>query len=635
VFVYEEFYGEYNSKIHAIHHNDFNCLNDSPENLILKTWKEHRNFHSELNKGDRNVMKRPEMRKYFSNLMMGNKRALGSIRDAEFRKKLSINNGMKKKEVSERVAEKLRNKPKSQEHIDKLRVAAFLAMQRPDVKKNYIDGMKNRVSLSGEKNGMFGVHRFGENNPNYKHGRYCSNHKVVSVEFCGMEEVFDIETVDEFHNFAAEGIFIHNCFVLPVDDSIHSIFDAIRNMAVIFQRGGGCGFNFSALRPKDAPLSSGGTSSGSTSFMNLFDRVTEIVKQGGFRRGAAMSVLNYNHPDILDFCRSKLTRTLTNFNLSVLVTDEFMASLENGGMYVDLMHEGKKYGSLKSKDIFDLITLGAWVSGDPGLLFYDRINKDNKRFPEIKIIATNPCGEVPLPDWGACTLGSINISKFVDGDNFDFDKFYDIVKIGSRALLNVNLINYYPIPQIGKVMQELSPFGVGIMGFADALIMLGIKYDSEDSLDFIRKLAKPYVEASDEVGGDSFYKRSIAPTGSLSILADCSSGIEPVFDTSFERHITVGVVTETRDIYKSEFCRTAHQVSPDWHIKIQTEFQKFVDAGVSKTVNVPYDIGVEDIRNIYLQAWKRGAKGITVFRDKSIPGVLVSTSKCDGESCIL
>ena len=159
------------------------------------------------------------------------------------------------------------------------------------------------------------------------------------------------------------------CFVLPIEDSIHSIFDAIKNMAVIFQRGGGCGFNFSALRPKDAPLSSGGTSSGSISFMNLFDRVTEIVKQGGFRRGAAMDVLNYNHPDILDFCRSKLTRTLTNFNLSVLVTDEFMSSLENGGEYIDLIHEGKKYGSLKSKDIFDLITLGGWVSGDPGLLF--------------------------------------------------------------------------------------------------------------------------------------------------------------------------------------------------------------------------------------------------------------------------
>jgi ribonucleoside-diphosphate reductase alpha chain len=173
------------------------------------------------------------------------------------------------------------------------------------------------------------------------------------------------------------------------------------------------------------------------------------------------------------------------------------------------------------------------------------------------------------------------------------------------------------------------------MGFADALIMLGIKYDSEDSLDFIRKLGKPYVEASDEVGGDSFYKRSIAPTGSLSIIADCSSGIEPVFDTSFERHITVGVVKEARDIYKSEFCRTAHQVSPDWHIRIQTEFQKFVDAGVSKTVNVPYNIGVEDIRNIYLQAWKMGAKGVTVFRDKSIDGVLVSTAKCDGESCAL
>jgi hypothetical protein len=353
--------------------------------------------------------------------------------------------------------------------------------------------------------------------------------------------------------------------------------------------------------------------------------------------GNCLGALNHNHPEILDFCRAKLSGKLTNFNLSVMVTDEFMEKATTSNGKVDLVHEDVVYKSVRARDILDLITLGAWVSGDPGVLFYDRINKDNKLFPETKITCTNPCGEQPLPEFGACCLGSINVSKFVEGTNFNFEKFYDTVKLAGRALLNINTINWYPLPQITKLMRDLNSIGIGIMGFADALIMLGIKYDSQECLDFIDKLSKPYVKASEEVAPDSFTKRSIAPTGSLSIMADCSASIEPIFAESFERHLVDRIIEEKRDIYKSEFCRTAHEITPEWHLKVQAKFQSFIDSGVSKTVNVPNDIGADDIKQIFVKAWKMGVKGVTVFRDGSIEGAWVATTrtKCDDEYCPL
>jgi ribonucleoside-diphosphate reductase alpha chain len=841
----------------------------------------------------------------------------------------------------------------------------------------------------------------------------------------------------ELYDSMVEGVFFPNspairnagkkkgmlsaCFVLPIEDSISSIFETAKNMAQIFQRGGGVGMNFAPLRPKNSPLSSGGTSSGAVSFMGVFDSIIHTVKQGGFRRGAALGALTYTHPEIFDFCRAKLTRTLTNFNLSILVTDDFMKKATGNGGTVDLVHDGEVYKTVRAKDILDLATLGAWVSGDPGLLFYDRINKDNKN-PGVPITCTNPCltgdtliavadgrnaisikqlaeegkdvpvycmnkkgkisvrtmrnprltgfnekvyrvtfddgnyvkvtgnhkfvlsdgtfkqtlelitgdsisimmkrmaplekilkhsnskssnyfwlkssnskswnmehrlicnfyhgpinwktvvhhndynsmnnfpdnlvpmskikhddlhrvdklgdknpmvrfpdknifnnpqfqekarkyhlgrkrssitcqrisdswsirrsdptfkerhseetkkgmrknydkfesyiyqraikkleecqsktdlkcflngnevyvekicegcgtkfsvswmkreqsyhdlycwnnkqilgwkkvkdvafnhkvvsvefdgcedvyngtvdefhnfyighfettidgdksycyintlqcGEEPLPPWGACCLGSLNLVKFVDANNFQFDKFYDYVKMAGRALLNINTINWYPIPQIHKVMTELNPIGIGVMGFADAMIMLGIRYDSDDCLDFIDKLSKPYIQGSEEVAPDSFYKRAIVPTGSVSILADCSASIEPVFARNFERHVVAGVFKECRDIYSSELCRTAHEITPEWHLKVLAKFQSFIDAGVSKTVNVSNDIGADDIKQIYIQAWKMGCKGITVYRDGSIDnGVLISKEEkpkkgCeDPETCML
>lgn len=431
---------------------------------------------------------------------------------------------------------------------------------------------------------------------------------------------------------------LHACFILPLEDTISSIFDTVRNMAVIFKSGGGVGINFSNLRPKGATLSSGGTSSGAVSFMGIFNAVTETVKQGGFRRGALMGIMNPSHPEIFDFCRAKLRGDLKNFNLSVMVTDDFMEKACAQGK-VDLIHENKVYNTVRAKDILDLIVLGSWVSGDPAMLFFDRINKDNKLYPEVVIDTTNPCSEVGLPHYGACCLGSINISKFVEGDKFNFDKFYLAVIMGTRALLNMNTISAYPLPQITKLMGDLNPIGLGIMGFADALIMLGIKYDSKEALSFIEEIAKPYKEGTEEIAHDSFYKRIIAPTGSLSILADCSSGVEPVFAQSFERHLTVGIIEETRDIYTSEFCRTSHQVSPEWHLKIQATWQSIVDGGISKTINLPGDASVDDIKQIYIKAWKSGVKGVTVFRDGSIDGVLVSTEntkgKCEDATCHL
>jgi len=434
---------------------------------------------------------------------------------------------------------------------------------------------------------------------------------------------------------------LHACFVLDVSDSIESISDALKQMIIIFKHGGGVGFNFSKLRPAGAKLSTGGTTSGVVSFMKLFDTATETVKQGGFRRGALMGILDYNHAEIMEFIRSKLVNALTNFNISVSVTDEFMKKVENDEE-INLINpqDNNVWVTLKAKTIFDVITFCAWNSGDPGLLFFDAINRDNPLYPKIIINATNPCGESPLPPYGACCLGSINISKFVKRNKFDFTSFKKYLKIAVRALRNMNAVSWYPLPQITKVMKELDPIGVGVMGFADTLIKLGIYYDSEDALKFIDEIGKIYKEITDKLAKNCFWKRIVAPTGSLSILASCSSGIEPIFAREFERHLTVGVIKETKDIYQSKYVRTAHEIDPIWHLKIQAQWQKWVDGSISKTINMPNKASVDDVRNIYMQAWKMGCKGITVFRDGCKEGVLKASGvkgriKCDGESCHL
>ena len=761
-----------------------------------------------------------------------------------------------------------------------------------------------------------------------------------------MEEGYFLPNSPCIRNAGTKKGMLHACFVLPVEDTMDSISDAIKHMMIIFKNGGGIGMNFSKLRPKDAVLSGGGSSSGVVSFMGLFDHATDCVKQGGFRRGALMGVLNFEHAEIMEFIRSKISNKLTNFNISVMVSDIFMQKVEKGEM-IDLKNpqDNTTWGTVNAKTIFDVMCFCAWNSGDPGFLFYDRINKDNKLFPKLKIKCTNPCvtgntliavadgrnaisiqqltkenkdvpvysrsidgkveikmgrnprltqqnatvykvilddnssieatdnhkfmmkdgsykelkdlkrgdclapfnsfdnnkyrqiaesgqimiggrrrnrrqyrlitdfnglkanpkterihhkdfnstndsisnlevldknahnilhtqnmigkknpyhrmskewkfnfashkgkengkyidiendeliklanslydkygyiskklwmqeasklnvpknvwskyrfgkwsnfkslalsnhkvlevkyvgrkdvynltvddnhnycvitsyqdnkyinssgvtikncGEVPLPDYGACCLGSINLSKFVKRGKFDFDEFKKYVELATRALMNNNAISWYPLTQIDKTMKELNPIGVGVMGFADALIKMEIKYDSDECLQFIDEIGKVYKDTTDKLAAKCFWKRIIAPTGSLSIIADCSSGIEPIFETTFERHLTVGIMEETRELYKSKFVRTAHQISPEWHLKIQAQWQKWCDGSISKTINLPNEASVDDVKRIYVEAWKMGVKGITVFRDGCKEGVFKKKQKCDGDTCTL
>jgi len=458
----------------------------------------------------------------------------------------------------------------------------------------------------------------------FKRTAECLADKDMKLE----ERLYDLMTNGIFlpnspaiYNSGATKPSLHACYCLPIEDDIGSIFNTISAMARIFKDGGGVGINFSNLREKNAELSGGGSSSGTISFMTIFDNIVEVVKQGGYRRGALMGVLWYYHPEIFNFIKVKLEGKLQNFNLSIMVTDEFMQKVddkENG--VIDII--SPKYGKIKevrAKDIFDIMAFTSWVNGDPALLFYNRINQDNPFYPDKPIVTTNPCSEVGLPPYGACCLGSINISKLVWKNTFNFDRFHDMCQVATRVLINMNKISHYPLPAIKKEMEAHSPLGVGIMGFADCLIKLGINYDSQECLDFIDKIGKVYTEATRSIDPETFhfYRRIIAPTGSLSILADCSSGIEPIYDVAFQRNLVVGKIEETRDLYKSQYCRTAYQVSPEWHVKVLAQWQKYADGGVSKTVNMPNNASVEDIKEVYKLAWKMGVKGITVYRDGS------------------
>ena len=443
---------------------------------------------------------------------------------------------------------------------------------------------------------------------------------------------------------------LHACFCIPIEDSMDSICDTEKYMAKIFQVGGGAGINFSNLREEGAKLSRGGFSSGAISFMRGFDLKTEIIVQGGYRRGALMGLLEPWHPEIYKFETAKLSGKLQNFNISILVTDDFMQKVETEEKIEIKSPLGYNVGYVKAKDIFDLACFGAWVNGDPAFVFHDRINKDNPMYPGVDIRCTNPCSESALPDFGACCLGSINLAKFVWKNEFNFNRFAEVCRIGMRTLIAMNRLTQYPLFQIKEVMERFDPIGLGVMGFADCLIKLGIHYDSKECLDFIDQLGAVYKEATDNYDKDVFhlYRRIIAPTGSLSILSDCSSGIEPVYDVAFERSLTIGKIEEVRDLYTSKYVRTAHEVSPEWHVKVLAKWQEWINGGVSKTVNLPNNCSIEDVKNVYLSAWKQGCKGVTVYRDGCRTQVLKSVSstnkfnldkeshgKCSDSSCTL
>jgi len=469
--------------------------------------------------------------------------------------------------------------------------------------------------------------------------------KAISSQLNGDEDAKQFTDVMKNLDFLPNSPCIRNaghsnqvkaCFVLPIEDSMESIFKTLQQSALIFKSGGGVGYNFSDLRETGANLTQGGTSSGVISFLKIYNAITEAVKQGGFRRGASMGVLDVNHPEILEFIKEKLQRgSLNNFNLSVMVDDDFMKGVESGdSVYLRSRLDGRVIkGKFDCDHLFNIITYTAWMNGDPGLLFYDRINKDNPHYPKYPIRSTNPCGEVPLLPYESCCLGSINLSNFVlENGDFDCDRFRDMVRIGTKFLIGMNKICEFPIKECYTAQQRWQRLGLGVMGFADMLMKMGIMYDSDDSLKMIDTIGG-IMQDSKIYAPMSVATLSIAPTGSLSIIANCSSGIEPWFSKSYTRHLTHGTVKEKRE---SKYLRTSHQVSPDWHLKIQARWQSYIDNGVSKTINLPHDATIKDIANIYMKAWKMGCKGITVFRDGCLGEAgQVLRSTCEDESCYL
>jgi len=428
------------------------------------------------------------------------------------------------------------------------------------------------------------------------------------------------------------------CFVLPVEDSIHGIYKALLESAQIFKAGGGVGYNFSDLREEGALLSAGGTSSGALSFMNMFNASTEAVKQGGFRRGASMGVMDYDHPEIIRFIQEKgKYGRLNNFNVSVMLDDDFMKRVQkNDEIYLkSRLDKRKTVHTIKAKDLFNLISIYAWENGDPGVLFYNRINQDNPFYPNQAIRATNPCGEVPLFPYESCCLGSINLSNCVTSDgDLDKDKLKDMVYFGTLFLIGMNKATQFSIKECYTAQERYFRLGLGVMGYADMLMKMHILYDSAEALSTIDKIGK-IMKLSAKFSPMSVATRSIAPTGSLSILANCSSGIEPIFSSNYERHTTSGVFEEKRD---SEYLRTAHEIEPIWHLKTLARWQKWIDNGVSKTINMPYNCSQSDVSDIYIKAWEMGCKGVTIFRDNCRGGEQVyktKAPKCDGESCTL
>lgn len=468
------------------------------------------------------------------------------------------------------------------------------------------------------------------------------------------------------------------CFVLPVDDSVDGIFSALKYTAEIHKSGGGTGFSFSRLRGKDDIVgSTKGVASGPVSFMRIFDTTTDVIKQGGKRRGANMGILRFDHPDIMDFILSKDAENtiLSNFNISVGMTDEFFDKLDSDG-FVELKNprDGRVTGRIKASTMWDTIINQAWKTADPGLIFLDEINKKNPVSHISEIEATNPCGEQPLMPYESCNLGSINLAKFVKDGDIDYEKLRRVIRLSTKFLDNVVDANKFPVVQIKEMTRKTRKIGLGVMGFADMLIKLGIPYNSGDALVMGERMMAFLQDESHEESkilaeergvfpgwyGSKWEEQgikmrnstttTIAPTGTISIIAGCSSSIEPLFAIAFVRHVLNGQelievnplfeeMLRARNLYSEELMRevaksgnlhninidpeikrlfvTAHEIEPEWHVLMQATFQRYCDSGVSKTINLPSDASPEDIGKAYRMAKDLHCKGITVYRDQS------------------
>jgi ribonucleoside-diphosphate reductase alpha chain len=509
------------------------------------------------------------------------------------------------------------------------------------------------------------------------------------------------EVAEAFYDMMVDGYFIPNsptlmnagkgnglqysaCYVLPVGDSMEEIFDSVKAAAIIHKSGGGTGFAFSRLRPKDDLVNStGGRASGPVSFLRVFNGATEAVKQGGTRRGANMGILKVDHPDILEFIDCKLDGGITNFNISVAATEKFMDALARGEEY-DLInpHTKKVVQRLSAREVFERIVRAAWRTGDPGMVFIDRINASPANpTPEMgEVEATNPCGEQPLLPNEACNLGSLNVSKFARRSgaaecSVDWDEMERVVRLAARFLDDVIEMNPYPLPEIDQTVKANRRIGLGIMGWADLLFIMGIPYDSQEAIDLADRLMSFVKEKShdqcaklaEERGpfpnwSRSIYKdvrpmrnstvTTIAPTGTISMIAGCSSGIEPIFALAFQHRVkqpdgerVLTFVNETFESIAREkgffstalmeeiakrgtlhdipgvpeeaarVFKTSHEIPFEWHVRHQAAFQRYTDNGVSKTINLPNDASEIDVANAYKLAWELGCLGITVFRD--------------------